>query len=105
MGQCLFDLFLRVSVIRQFAGEISFVGSHVDMTVPAVRQQDGLCLAGLLALEGFVNSCLYGMVGLRGADDALGAGEGYTGLKGAQLVTPLSRHGTNHLPPPQAGAG
>ena len=79
------DVLVADMEILHFAGEILVVGGHVDETVAGEVEEDGLLLAGLLALERFADRGGDGVAGLGCGDDAFGPGEEDAGLEGLEL--------------------
>ena len=53
------QIFFGDMIIAHFSGEITVVGAHIHESVSREVEEDGLSLSGLLALEGFVDSCGY----------------------------------------------
>ena len=85
-SQGLVDLLLGKLVVRKLAIVVSIVGSQVEMTMPAVGDDNALLLAGLLALKRFINAGLYCVSRLRSRQRALGAGKGDSRLEDLILM-------------------
>ncbi len=86
VGQRLLYFLLGIGIVCQLAREVSIIGSQVEVSVPAMRYQDGLGFPFLFTLQGFINSYLDVVAGLGAGNNTLGASKGYSSFEGLGLV-------------------
>src|ERR1035438_8624186 len=85
MRQCLAHLFFRVLVINELVRKILFIRRHIEISVTAEVEQDGLLLALFLRLQRLVDGAAHRMRSLGCNDDSLGLGKSNRSFETLQL--------------------
>ena len=70
-GEAGFQFRVGGDVVRHLAVVELLIGHHVEVAGAGETEDNGLCLAGLLALEGLVDGGADGAAALGGGQDAL----------------------------------
>ncbi len=107
------QLIVGGNVVVHLAVVELLIGHQVEVAGAGEAEEDGLLLAGFLALEGFVDGRADGVAAFRGGQDAFGAGEGFSRFKhpglghgdGAHhlVVIQLGQDGAHAVIPQAAG--
>ena len=69
--EALFKILIGRNVVDHRAFTIRLISRHIEIAGAGQAEQDGLFLAGLLALEGLVDGGADGVAALGGGQDAL----------------------------------
>ena len=83
---------IRGNVVRHLSVVELFVGHHIKVSRTGQTEYDGLFLAGLLALQGFINGDLNGMGAFGSGEDALNACKILCGLENLGLLDGYGFH-------------